>query len=181
MARTLAQELAAGRVSSAVELFLEVKNFVNVSLRPAAEALAEIRGRLIEDSEFRVRLKQAIDDAIARLLVDEHWAEYELEEAFLHAVSPGVTHIAVVSARSLDDEEVLLDLIAEGDANIEFRARRASGGWPAGNIDEFDEDNPAQKDHRHEVTDPPPDGRSDLLSVQPHGRSCPSHLSRDAT
>jgi hypothetical protein len=62
-----------------------------------------------------------------RLLVDERWGEYELEEAFLHAVSPGVTHIDIVSARSLNEEEVLLDLIAKGDADIEFRAR-VSGG-----------------------------------------------------
>jgi hypothetical protein len=66
LARTLAEELVEAGAGTPVELFLEVKSFVSVSLRPAAEALAEIRVRLAKDSEFRARLEQGIDGAIER-------------------------------------------------------------------------------------------------------------------
>jgi hypothetical protein len=156
LGRALADELTEAGVTAPVELFLEVKSFVEVGLRPAAEALAELRMRLDGDSEFRAQLEHDIEKAIdrddpdltgidVRRLVDERWAEYELEEAVLHAVSPGVTQIDIVSARSLNEDEVLLDLVAEGDADVEFRARRISGGWPAGDIDEFDDDNAPRK------------------------------------
>lgn len=92
LARVLTDELVEAGVAGTVELFAEVKSFVDVSLRPAAEALAELKLRLTGDTTFRAELEQAFELAVesgdvdlsgvdVRLLVDERWAEYELDEA----------------------------------------------------------------------------------------------------
>lgn len=77
-----------------------------------------------------------------RTLADEHGVEYEIEEANLRIHAPETTRLEVVNARILEPEQVLLDLYAEVNGDIEFRLRRT--GWERSPFasDLLDDDDP---------------------------------------
>lgn len=132
LARSLASEL--NDAGARVELFDDLASFLDRYVQPAKEALAEVKALLEGESESRTKLLRAIEAAVdrndadtsgiraAELVSDVGFADYELEEVRLKAVSPGVSHIEVSRARTLEPDQVLLELEAEADADVEYTA-----------------------------------------------------------
>jgi len=120
-----------------VDLFHDLELVLKFHVQPAMEALRDLRARLDIDAAFRRRLATDVEDAVGRhdpdlsglntaRLIEEGSAGYKLEEGSLHPVDPAVTHVEIVSARSLNDDEILLDLSAECDAEVTFQLRLAA-------------------------------------------------------
>lgn len=134
LAQSLSAELA---VTTTVELWDDLKPFVEVDVRPATDVLNELRGRLQdqEDNDFRtairVQLEAALDTSEAdlsgldpRVLLDEDGDAYELEEARLQIEQTAAASLDMANAHMLDDEQVLVDLEAVARADVEFWLRR---------------------------------------------------------
>lgn len=131
LARVLQRELDEIDVAGSVTLYGSVSAFVDEHVQPAVDIEAEITALLSENEEFRqafdATLEAAIDDAQPdlsdlkiRSIEDDYDNVYEIDEAVLQVVAPGVSHVELVSARVINDSEALLELDAEADADIDF-------------------------------------------------------------